>query len=115
MKYGGGIAPRNATNQPYTNQTDLAIRQNIPIPGSSSLQISFDIFNFWNLIDSESGLIRYANNGDVDPVVYRGVTDDGLPIYELANFVTNPDEFDTFEYNDQASRWRLRLGVRWSF
>jgi hypothetical protein len=115
MKYGGGIAPRNATNQPYTNQTDLAIRQNIPIPGSSSLQISFDIFNFWNMIDSESGLIRYAQNGAVSPIVYRGVTDDGTPIYELANFVTNPDEFDTFEYNDQASRWRLRFGVRWSF
>jgi hypothetical protein len=115
MTYAGGVAPRNATNQPYITQTDLAIRQNIPIPGDSSLQVSFDIFNFWNMIDSESGLIRYANNAAVSPVVYRGVTDGGLPIYELANFVTNPDDFDVFQYNDQNSRWRLRLGVRWSF
>jgi hypothetical protein len=115
MSYAGGVAPRNATNQPYVNQTDLAIRQNIPIPGDSSLQISLDIFNFWNMIDSESGLVRYALNGAVSPVVYRGLSDDNKPIYELANFVTNPEEFDVFQYNDQASRWRVRLGVRWSF
>jgi hypothetical protein len=102
------------TYQPYITQTDLAIRQNIPIPGSSSLQVSLDIFNFWNLIDSESGLVQYVNYGTVTPVSYDGVTDDGRPIYELRNVVTDPDT-DIFQYNDLRSRWRARLGVRWSF
>ncbi len=83
MQYAGGVAPRNVNNQPYITQTDLAIRQNIPIPGNSSLQISLDIFNFWNLIDSDSGVVEYVNFGTVTPVTYRGVTDDGKPIYEL--------------------------------
>ncbi len=115
MQYAGGVAPRNATNQPYVTQTDLAIRQNIPIPGDSSLQVSLDIFNFWNIIDSESGLVRYALNGAVSPIVYRGLSADNKPIYELANFVREPDTYDVFQFNDQASRWRVRLGVRWSF
>jgi hypothetical protein len=113
-QYAGSAAPRNVTYQPYITQTDLAIRQNIPIPGNSSLQISLDIFNFWNLIDSESGLVQYVNFGTVTPVTYDGVTDDGKPIYTLLNVVTDPDT-DIFQYNDLRSRWRARLGVRWSF
>ncbi|MGD8439683.1 MAG: carboxypeptidase regulatory-like domain-containing protein [Holophagae bacterium] len=113
--YKGKIAPRNATNQPWVTQTDLAIRQNIPIPGKSSLQISLDIFNFWNLIDDKSGLVRYVAFGTVSPVSYEGVTDDGKPIYELRSVVTDPEDTDIFTYNDLRSRWRARLGVRWSF
>jgi len=35
-KYAGQMAPRNASFCPWITQTDLAIRQNIPIPGRSS-------------------------------------------------------------------------------
>ncbi len=112
--YKGGIAPRNATNQPWVTQTDLAIRQNIPVPGNSSLQISLDIFNFWNLIDDESGLVRFVRFGTVSPVTYQGVNDEGKPIYQLRSVVTDPDT-DIYTYNDLRSRWRARLGVRWSF
>ncbi len=115
LQYAGGVAPRNVTNQPYITQTDLAIRQNIPIPGNSSLQVSLDIFNFWNMIDSESGLVEYVSFGTVEPVRYIGVTDDGKPIYELRDVVTDPENNSIFQYNDIRSRWRARLGVRWSF
>ena len=113
-KYMGKVVPRNATNQPWVTQTDLAIRQNIPVPGKSSLQVSLDIFNFWNLIDDESGLVRYVNYGNVTPLRYMGQNDDDLPIYQLWDLVTNPDE-DIFYFNDLKSRWRMRLGVRWTF
>ncbi|HSL16997.1 MAG TPA: TonB-dependent receptor [Methylomirabilota bacterium] len=114
-QYKGQIAPRNVVNQPWVTQTDLAIRQNIPIPGNSSLQISLDIFNFWNLVDEDSGLVRYVAFGTVTPVTYRGVNDEGKPIYELRGIVTDPEENDIFTYNDLRSRWRARLGVRWTF
>ncbi len=113
-EFRGGIAPRNENSQPYVTQTDLAIRQNIPVPGNSSLQLTFDIFNFWNLVDDESGRVRYVSFGTVSPVTYRGVTDDGKPIYELRNVVTDPDT-NIFSTDDFRSRWRARLGIRWSF
>jgi hypothetical protein len=113
--YKGQVVPRNVSSQPWVTQTDLAVRQNIGLPGRHSLQISLDIFNFWNLIDDESGLVRYIAFGTVSPVVYEGVNDDGNPIYELRNVVTDPENTDIYTYNDLRSRWRARLGIRWSF
>ncbi len=115
LGYAGGVAPRNAANQPYVTQTDLAIRQNIPIPGESSLQLTFDIFNFWNMIDSDSGIVQYIPFGTLTPVTYRGVTDDGKPIYELQRIVTDPENAPLYQYNNINSRWKLRFGLRWSF
>ncbi len=92
-KYMGEIAPRNSSQQPYVTQTDLSIRQQIPIPGRSSLQLTFDIFNFWNLIDGDSGLVRYVPFGTVTPVIYRGLDEDtGNPIYELQRNRHRPRE-----------------------
>jgi hypothetical protein len=114
-KYKGRIAPRNSLRQPYVTQTDLAIRQNIPVPGKSSLQVLFDIYNFWNLIDDDSGWVRYVPFGTATPFTYEGVTDDGKPIYELNDEVLNPDENSIYSVDNIRSRWRMRLGVRWSF
>ena len=113
--YAGGIAPRTAYSSPYITQTDLAIRQNIPLPGRHSLQLSFDIFNFWNLIDNESGHVKYAQFGRVFAVEYQGTSEEGLPIYELERVVTDPENNDIYETDFLRSRWRLRFGARWSF
>ena len=60
---------RNVNGQPWLTQTDLSIRQNIPIPGRSHFQISVDIMNFWNLIDEESGHVRFMQFGTTRPYV----------------------------------------------
>ncbi len=114
-KYAGGIAPRNSLSQPYVTQTDLSIRQNIPVPGSSSVQVMLDIYNFWNLVDSDSGWVRYVPFGTVTPFDYLGNSEDGKPIYRLRNVVTDPDNVSIFSVDNLRSRWRARLGVRWSF
>jgi hypothetical protein len=113
-KYMGQVVPRGSSTAPWITQTDLAIRQNIPIPGKSSLQFSIDIFNFWNLIDDESGHVKYVSFGTLNAIIYQGTTDDGRPIYELTDIVTDPD-YELYEYDDLRSRWRLRFGLRWSF
>jgi hypothetical protein len=113
--YMGQITPRNPYKAPWITQTDLAIRQNVPIPGNSSLQVSLDIFNFWNLINDESGHVKYVPFGTLQPVEYQGVTDDGTPIYRLDRIVTDPENNPLYETDNLRSRWRMRLGVRWSF
>ena len=82
---------------------------------AESLQVSLDIFNFWNLIDDESGHVQYVPFGTLTPISYEGVTEDGLPIYELRNIVTNPEDNPLYEIDNIRSRWRLRFGLRWSF
>jgi len=95
-------------------QTDLSFRQNIPIPGRSSFQVSLDIFNFWNMIDRDSGVVEYVPFGTVDPVRFQGVSETGLPIYELRSEVLYPDT-NIFRIDDLRSRWKMRVGLRWSF
>ena len=65
-------------------------------------------------MDSDSGHVQYVPFGTLTPIEYQGVTDDGLPIYELTDIVTDPDE-DLYTIDQLRSRWRMRLGVRWSF
>ena len=111
----GTIAGRNVSKTPYTTQVDLAFRQSIPVPGNSALQITFDIFNFWNLIDEDSGHVQYVPFGTLSPISYLGVDGaTGKPIYELRSIVTNSDS-DIFSTDYLRSRWRMKLGVRWSF
>jgi hypothetical protein len=112
--YKGKVAPRNASFQPSITQTDLSIRQNIPLPGWSSFQLTFDIFNLWNLVDRDAGVVRYVPFGTIDPVSYEGVTDDGKPIYELRSEVTG-DGDNYWQIDNLRSRWKARLGIRWSF
>jgi hypothetical protein len=115
MKYAGSYAPRNHNGQPWVTQTDLSIRQNIPVPGRSSFQLSLDIMNFWNLIDNESGHVNYMAFGTVRPYSYEGVTDEGIPIVSLRYEVLYPDTTPLFQTQELNSRWKARIGLRWSF
>lgn len=110
----GGIAPRNCERGPWNHSLDLRIAQDIPIKGTN-LQLTLDLLNLSNLIDEDSGVLRFANFNAIAPVDIQRDPDTGQIIYDLEPFVTNPDEFDKFETHNTISRWRARLGVRWSF
>ena len=114
-RYRGRIVPRNSSTGPWRNQLDLKIAQNIPI-SYGDLQVSLDIANLLNLIDSSSGLVRYVPYGNVQAVRFAGMdADSGLPIYQLRYAVSRPDEYPLYEYDQVRSRWRAKLGLRWSF
>lgn len=114
-KYRGKIAPRNASDGPWRHELDLKVSQNIPI-GYGDLEVSIDIANLTNLFDSDSGHIRYVPFGNVQAVRYAGEqADTGLPIYQLRYAVSNPEEYPIYEIDQTRSRWRAKLGLRWSF
>ncbi|MEN8162559.1 MAG: carboxypeptidase regulatory-like domain-containing protein [Acidobacteriota bacterium] len=114
-KYRGQIAPRNASVGPWRTDLDIKVAQNIPV-GYGELELSLDIANFLNLLDSESGHVRYVPFGNVQAVRYAGEqADTGLPIYQLRYAVSNPEEYPIFELDQVRSRWRAKIGLRWSF
>ena len=110
----GGIAPRNCDEAPWSHTLDLHVDQRIPIRGTD-LSLTFDIANLVNLIDEDSGVVRYIGFNAIAPVEYQGMTADGKPIYELFSQVRNPDANPLFSTHTVNSRWRAKLGVRWSF
>jgi hypothetical protein len=114
-KYRGRNAPRNVSNSPWNHSLDFRFAQDIPIKGPHHLQITFDLLNVMNLFDKESGLLRYAEFNTVSPVRHFGYTDDGKVIYSLNDIVTDPDENSKWETHNIRSRWRAKIGIRYSF
>lgn len=110
----GSVAPRNCERAPWSHSLDLRIAQDIPIK-NSNLQITLDLLNLSNLIDEDSGVLRFAEFNAIAPVDIDIDDETGKFIYDLERFVTDPENNDRFETHNIISRWRARLGVRWSF
>jgi hypothetical protein len=104
----GGIAPRNCAVGPWSSTLDLRLAQQVPI-GYGNLEVTLDVLNLANLFDEDSGLVRFVNFGTTTVANLEGVTADGRPIYSLRNLET-PIELD-----NERSRWRAKLGLRWTF
>jgi len=107
----GQIAPRNCSVGPWSHTLDLHLSQEIPI-GFGHLELTADIVNLMNLLDEDSGQQRFVNFNSVTVADFLEVRD-GKPVYELRGVASNPDSrFTTHNLN---SRWRAKLGVRYTF
>ncbi len=113
--YRGEIAPRNASTGPWLTDFDIKLMQDIPV-GYGDLQVTLDIANFLNLLDADWGHVKYMPFGNIQAVRYAGQDPaTGKPIYQLRYEVSRPDEYPMFTLDNVRSRWRLKLGLRWSF
>ncbi len=115
----GQYADKNSNWMPYTSFLDLSLRQDfgVNVGGKNhKFQISWDVFNLANLLNKEWG-VRYSIPGDFN----------NYYLYELAGFETdgttprfnyrggdNVDK-DALNISDNASRWKMRLGLRYIF
>ncbi|MEM7354937.1 MAG: hypothetical protein AAF657_29275, partial [Acidobacteriota bacterium] len=108
----GGNTVRNADRAPWTHSLDIHVAQDIPV-GKGHLELTFDLVNLGNLLDDDSGLVRYVNFNAVEVWELEGFTDGGTPIISLANITRGQD--DLFELHNTNSRWRGKIGIRWSF
>jgi hypothetical protein len=112
----GSIVERNASRSPWIHQLDFSFAVKVPF-GRYEPEITFDIFNLGNLIDSDYGTVRYVPFGESSPLRYNGMTPDGKPIYQLF-FVEDDGSIDfdgRFSIDDLRSRWQAKLGLRFSF
>jgi Carboxypeptidase regulatory-like domain/TonB dependent receptor len=106
-RYRGKIAPRNGGRDPWINRLDLHFSQKIPVKWVSA-EITADILNFGNLLDSNWGQIkRYSTFGTPQPVTLSSA---GLYTY------TGVGSKATVQSDqDLDSRWKIQLGCRISF
>src|SRR5690606_33876683 len=118
-RQSGGVAERNSFRNPWVNQFDLRISQELPgfFQGHKS-EIWLDVMNVGNLINKDWGRIQYNSPyGDRVAVGFQGVdAATGRYIYDFnsdpvsssnRNGVTSP------VWTDWESRWSLQLGFRY--
>jgi hypothetical protein len=109
----GQIVDRNASVGPWSHTLDFHYGVDFAI-SKVKTELTLDLLNLMNLIDSDSGVVRYPYFNEVSPIRYRGIdTATGKPIYELLSGWENPDKRWTTD--DLRSRWQAKLGLRLSF
>lgn len=102
----GRIAERNGARTPWIHQLDARIAQCVPLAGSHRLDISVEVLNILNLLNSSWGLVQTVPNQVVPLLRTRGI---GKTMFQWAPR-TSP-----LIPEPLLSRWRMRLGVRYTF
>ena len=120
-RYMGGTVDRNAYRNPWVNQFDLRISQELPgfFKGHKS-EIWLDVMNVGNLINKDWGRVQYNSPyGDRVAVGFQGIDPaSGRYIYDFnTNPVgsNNPNGVTPPLWTDWESRWSLQLGFRYKF
>lgn len=119
----GGYAERNGTFGPNRGQLDLSIKQDIfvNVKGKrNTIQVSADIFNFGNLINSNWGVFRGVSRTAL--LSYTGYDKDGTPLFTFPNVDATSSSVGTkpltstfFDSKGIGSRWQAQLGLRYIF
>ncbi len=113
-QHRGEIAERNGAVNPWYNTVDLRILQDFRFGGGGrghTFQLSFDILNLANLIDSDWGVRDVASAAATSPLSLSPTTPfdvNGAPVLRFTGpaetYVGDPGLF---------SRWRAQIGLRY--
>jgi len=109
----GRILPRNACRNNWQNFLNARVSKVIPTLSGHSVEITADMLNVLNFINSSWGLTRitgtgFENQNLIRQVGYDGVNQRGIyaPSLPTKNQVT---------LNSLGSRWVFQLGARYTF
>jgi len=117
-KHQGEYAEAYAARSPWVHIFDLRVEQNFSINAGSTkhtLQVSLDIQNLGNLLNSKWGIGKYdPNDGRI--LTYEGVDGNNVPSFSMAtddddNYLT--ETYST--YYNYSQCWYLQIGARYFF
>ena len=122
----GQYAERNGARAPWSHVIDFKLVQDVFLKSGDSrhtLQFTFDIFNFTNLLNKNWGKRYFVAGSAAEPIrTVVGGDDaiDNLPAGTTPAFTFDPSlTLDDFEQIDDfgiaSSRWQMQLGVRYIF
>lgn len=111
-QHRGEIAERFGLINPWYQTLDLRVLQDIAVPGSTgnTIQVTMDVLNALNLINSSWGVRKVADARATNPLTLERFDTDGTPVFSFSGvsetFVDSPTI---------ASRWQIQFGLRYLF
>lgn len=116
----GQYAERNGGRLPFTNVLDLNIKQDFNLKigkNTYQLQVSYDIFNFSNMLNRNWGRTYFASFDTYSLIQFRGFQSGGtIPTYSFVPPASGtPYTVSTSTAPTFSARWVSQLGVRLSF
>lgn len=113
----GKYAERNGAFTPSRGQLDLSIKQDLFTnigKKRNTIQVSFDIFNFGNMLNSKWGVYRGVSRTAL--LTYAGYDKDRNPLFTFPYATgTTPLTSTFFDSKGIGSRWQAQLGLRYIF
>ena len=121
----GQYAERNGSRGPWNHIVDLKFLQDFYIKTGekkNTLQLSFDIFNFTNLVNKDWGVRKFIS-GNVSPLQTVS-TSGNNPVFSFVESLLeydtagNPIALDVEQIDDQglqSARWQMQVGLRYIF
>ncbi len=118
-KHRGEYAERNGAIMPWRGQLDIRVLQDFFVKVGekrNTIQVSFDIFNFGNMLNSDWGVIKTYNRNNL--ITFRGYDAQGVPqfTYPYLNATTKTPLTTSFRDDlGVFSRWQMQIGLRYIF
>ncbi|WP_276389854.1 TonB-dependent receptor [Eudoraea chungangensis] len=104
----GQYAERYGALAPWRSTFDIKVLQDIKINEKNKFQISLDILNFGNLLNSNWGVVQAPS---FDQLMGVTIDENNVPTYTF-----NPSNTSTFNaVTSEISRWRAQIGIRYLF
>ena len=118
-KNRGRYAERNGGRLPFQNVVDIKIAQdvNVKLYGKKyTFQVTYDIFNFTNMICRDWGRTYFLANDQFALVKYAAATAATTPTYSFSPVSNNtPWGISSSTAPSYSARWTSQLGFRFKF
>lgn len=121
-RHKGEYAEANGAYSPWMHRFDLRVMQEFAVrtgKKENRLQLSLDLMNLGNLLNSKWGNQMTTKAGAPKPLKRVGVTDDNRPIYTMTTLKEDGvdclvnETFTTWLSSNNC--WQLQFGIRYIF
>ncbi|MGQ1947646.1 TonB-dependent receptor [Geofilum sp. OHC36d9] len=123
-KHKGEYAEANAARAPWVNKLDLRFLQDFSLKTGDrthTLQLSLDILNFGNLLNSEWGVNKNMASSNYGAILkYEGKDAGNVPVFSMVQ-IKDDDGNDVYptksysNYLNYSQVWQLQIGARYIF
>lgn len=112
-KHAGEYAERNAAHEPFYNRFDVRLLQDIKFK-ANKLQISADVINAANLLNSDWGINQYYTTNSPLNVVGRDATTGKVQV-SMRKIGTDYVKTSFQDPSSVSATWGLQFGLRYFF
>ena len=118
-KRRGQYAERNGARLPFQNIIDLKLVQDVNVKlynKKYGFQLTYDIFNFTNMLNRTWGRTYFMSNDQFALVRYQGASGSLIPSYSYAPVTNNtPWGISSSTAPSYSARWVSQIGIRFKF
>ncbi|HST62560.1 MAG TPA: hypothetical protein VLK84_27900 [Longimicrobium sp.] len=110
----GTVIKRNACREPWSNRFDFRLAQNLSPFGGHNVQLTVDVLNIGNLLNSDWGRSEFISN-QAFPLLSLASANNGPNAEGRRVYRAFAPRSDVTTISSLDSRYQIQLGLRYGF